>query len=221
MLDGETLRLAFRFRRAVVHPAFQLLDFGGERAAQRDVQFLYAAADGQNRNALFNGGADQRQRCRVAGIVIRLEGRIRLHAVKGRVNVRFGTGDEKAVHRIQNGVEVHPVAEARHQKWGHTRNIDGGCQILFRRGVPGVVFKWLHIGRYGDERARSLGHRVRFHHSEYEAALRELMPRNKEKGHSQRSSSNWKCPVCSVPYFSAMGRAITNRCRPAALRSVF
>ena len=167
MLDGETLGLAFGFRRAVIHPPFEVLDFGGERAAQRDVQFLYAAADGQHRNTLFNGGPDERQRSGIASIVIGLECRAWLDTIKGRVNVRFGTRDENTVDRIQNGVEIHLVTEARHQKRGYFRNVDRGCQILLGCCVPGVVFKRLHIGRHGDERARSLGHNVRIHQSDY------------------------------------------------------
>src|SRR5690606_40365030 len=100
-------------------------------------------------------------------------------------------GDENAVHRIQNGIEIHLVAKTWHQKRRYTCDVDGGCQILLGCCVPGVVFKWLYIGRYGNERARSLGHNVRIHQSDY--AL-----------------------ICSVPYFSAMGRTITNRCRLSA-----
>ena len=153
MLDRETLRLTFRLRRTVVHAALQFLDFSGERPAQRHVQFLNAPADRQHRHAFFNGGADQRQRRRIAGIVIGLESRTWLNTVESRVDVRFRAGDQYAIHSVENGVEVHLVAKTWHQKRCDLRDFDGRSQILIRCCVPGVILERFDVGWYGNQGA--------------------------------------------------------------------
>ena len=70
LADGEALVLIVADRGAVVERALPLLYLGRERAAERDVEFLDAAADGEQRHAALDRLADQRQRRGVAvGIV--------------------------------------------------------------------------------------------------------------------------------------------------------
>ncbi|ENQ84652.1 hypothetical protein P040_00319 [Brucella melitensis 11-1823-3434] len=156
MADGEALRLALRIRCPMVHSACKSLDFRGKRAAQCHVQLLKSPADRQYRNAFFDGRADERQRCGVAGIIVRLERFARLHTIKRGVHIRSRAGDEQAVHGIENSVEIHLVAETWHQKRRYLCNLDGCGQILLGRGMPDIVFKRLYVGWHGNQRTGRL-----------------------------------------------------------------
>ena len=52
-------------RRRVIHPPRQVLDALVQTPAQRHVQLLHPTADRQDRHAMLDGGADQRQHRRV------------------------------------------------------------------------------------------------------------------------------------------------------------
>ena len=71
-------------RRAVVEAARALLRLGDERAAERDVQLLEAAADGEERHAHLDRQRDELQRRRVAVGVVGLVALRRLLAVARR-----------------------------------------------------------------------------------------------------------------------------------------
>ena len=126
-------------RRAMVERAFALLDFGGERAAQRDVELLDAAADRQQRHAVLDRLADQRQGRRIAGGIVGAVGLAGIAAIERGMDVRLRSGDHDAVDRSEQPVEVEPVAERRHQQREHAGAGDRGLEILLRRGVPDVV----------------------------------------------------------------------------------
>ena len=53
-------------RGPVIHAAFLLLDLAGDGAAERNVQFLMATADGEQRDAGVERGARQGKGRRVA-----------------------------------------------------------------------------------------------------------------------------------------------------------
>ena len=139
LADGEALVLVVAHRRAVVERAFALLDLGGERAAERHVQLLDAAADGEQRHAVLDRLADQRQRGRVAVGIVGAVGLAGVAAIERGMHVRLRAGDHDAVDRGEQLVEIEPVAEGRHQQRKHAGAGDRGLEILLRRGVPGVV----------------------------------------------------------------------------------
>ena len=123
----------------MVERTLALLDFGGQRAAQRDVQFLDAAADGEQRHAALDRLADQRQRRGVAGGIVGTVGFAGVAAIERGMHVGFRTGHHDAVDRRQKLVEVEPVAEGRHEYRKHAGARDRRLEILLRRGMPGVV----------------------------------------------------------------------------------
>ena len=63
-------------RRAMIQAPRQLADFGMQRAAERDVHLLKTAADAEQRHAARDAGLDQRQRQRIAAVVVRLAARV-------------------------------------------------------------------------------------------------------------------------------------------------
>ena len=58
MPDRKRLIPVWRLRLAVIHASGQVLDFGCQRTAECDVEFLDAAADGEQRNAALDGAAE-------------------------------------------------------------------------------------------------------------------------------------------------------------------
>src|SRR5690606_36256068 len=70
LADGEALVLAVGLRRPVVHPALDLVNFRRQRAAERHVELLYAAADRQKRHATLQRRTNQGQGGGVAGAVV-------------------------------------------------------------------------------------------------------------------------------------------------------
>ena len=85
------------------------------RAAERHVQFLDAAADGEQRHAALDRPADQRQGRRVAVGIVGAVGLAGVAAIEFRVHVRLRARQHDAVDRVEKLVEVEPVAERRHQ----------------------------------------------------------------------------------------------------------
>lgn len=83
----ETHVVVGGFGRPVVDAVVPLLDLSLDGATEGDVEFLVAAADGEQRNARVHGRARQFQRRRVAVEVERFVNFQRLVAVVGRVNV--------------------------------------------------------------------------------------------------------------------------------------
>ena len=104
-------------RHAVVHAAGQLADLRMERAAERDIHLLQAAADAEQRHAALDAGLDQRQRHRVALLVVGLVRGTGLDAEIGRMDVGAAAGEQDAVDRAQQRIDVGDV--------GHPANING------------------------------------------------------------------------------------------------
>ena len=84
-----------------------------QRAAERDVHLLKAAADAEQRYAARDAGLDQRQRERVARLVIRLVARIGLRAPKcARMHIGAGAGEQHAVDGVEQRVDIGDLRRA-------------------------------------------------------------------------------------------------------------
>ena len=106
-------------RHAMVHAARNVPDLGMQRTAERHVHFLEAAADAEDRHAALNAGLDQPKRHRVAILVIRFVGGMRLESKARRMDIGSCAGEENTVDRAQQGFDVGDVRRAReHQRQG-------------------------------------------------------------------------------------------------------
>ena len=88
-------------RHAMVHASGQLADLGMQRAAEGDVHLLQAAADAEDRHAAGDAGLDQRQRQRVARLVVGLVLGMRLGPEAGRMHVGARAGQQDAVDHVE------------------------------------------------------------------------------------------------------------------------
>ena len=104
----ETLVVRQVERGAMIEAARPLLRLGDQRAAERDVQFLEAAADGEERHAHLDRKRDQTHRRLVAREVVRLVALARLDAVARRMHVRARAGEHDAVDAREQRLEVEP-----------------------------------------------------------------------------------------------------------------
>ena len=93
-------------RRGVVDPVGQVLQPLVQRAAHRDVQFLEAAADRQQRHAARHGGADQRQGGAVARRVLPGALGMRRAVIIAGMHVGAAAGQDDAVQPLQQGFDV-------------------------------------------------------------------------------------------------------------------
>ena len=116
LADGEALVLDVGDRRPVVHPPREEVELRDQRPAEGDVQLLHAAADGEERHATADRGADQGEGEGVAVGVVGLGFRRRRGTVEGGVDVRAAAGEEDAVDPVEEGVEVDPAGERRHHE---------------------------------------------------------------------------------------------------------
>ena len=104
-------------RHAMVHAPRQLADLGMQRAAERDVHLLKAAADAEDRHAAGDADLDQRQRQGVAGLVVGLMRGMRLGPEAGRVHVGAGARQQDAVDHLEQRVDIRDFRRAReHQR---------------------------------------------------------------------------------------------------------
>src|SRR5690606_38860679 len=95
----------------MVHRAFALLDLRGQRPAEGDVEFLYAAANGEQGHAALDRLADQRKGGGVPRLVIGPIGLGGLAAIERGVDVRLRSRHHDAVNAIQKPVKVETVTE--------------------------------------------------------------------------------------------------------------
>ena len=132
---GEAVALAQRLGLvgAVVEAARHLLDVLVQRAAQRDVELLQAAADAQERHALRQGAADQGQGGGVAGRVGLVAFARRRAAIVARVDVGRAARDHQAVEAGEQVVRVEARPQGRDQDRDSGGSGDHGVDILVRR----------------------------------------------------------------------------------------
>ena len=116
-------------RHAVVHAARQLADFRDQRAAERDVHLLQPAADAEQRHTALDAGLDQRQRHRIAFLVVGLMRGTGLDAEIGRMDVGTAAGQQDAVDRAQQRIDVGDVRDTgEHQRQG-LRHFSHGAHV--------------------------------------------------------------------------------------------
>ncbi len=98
----ERLRLVL----AVIRHARHVLHLLPQRAAERDVHLLEAAADGEQRQARFDRARDQRQRRRIPMRVVQRVRIARRPGVSRRLDVRRAARQQDAVEPLERLVEV-------------------------------------------------------------------------------------------------------------------
>ena len=93
-------------RHAVVHAARQLADLRVQRAPERDVHLLEAAADAEDRHAAGDAGLDERQRQGVAILVVGLVLGCRIDVEAGGMDIGSRARQHDAVDGRQKIVQV-------------------------------------------------------------------------------------------------------------------
>ena len=146
---------------AVVAPARQLVHMLVQAAAQRHVELLDAAADGQERHAAGNRAADQRQRGGVAVGVGEVALPRRRAAIESGIDVRRASGDEDAIQPVQQRLMVEALPDGWDQHRDRLGTGDHGIDILLADAVEVKLVTWLQAGGDADQRHRgAVGHRV-------------------------------------------------------------
>ena len=138
----------------MVEAARPLLRLGDERAAERDVQLLEAAADGEEGHAALERQRNEAEDGVVAGEIVGLVALGGGDAVALRVHVGARAGEEHAVDAVEHGVEVERGAEARQQE-GRAADAGDRLQVGVGGGVPGVAVHRPHFGGDEDQRAHA------------------------------------------------------------------
>ena len=108
-------------RRGVVDPVRQVLQPLVQRAAQRHVQFLEAAADRQHRHAARHRGADQRQGGAVARHVLPGALGVRRAVIVAGMHVGAAAGEHDPVQPLEQGLDIRgrPVGRDQHRHGVH------------------------------------------------------------------------------------------------------
>ena len=108
-------------RRGVVDPVRQVLQPLVQRAAQRHVQFLEAAADRQHRHAARHRRTDQRQGGAVARHVLPGAFGVRRAVIVAGMHVGAAAGEYDAVQPFEQGLDVggRPVGRDQHRHGVH------------------------------------------------------------------------------------------------------
>ena len=151
MLDLEAAVPVLDLFGTVVHAPLLALDFGIERAAERYIELLQAAAHGQKRQAALDGAAGKAQGDAVAAWVVGLVVLVRLGAEDLRVHVRLGAGQENTVDPVQDAVDIVTVAQRRQDQRGHVGHLCQGIHIGVHHRVPFDADEFLQAGRKGDK----------------------------------------------------------------------
>jgi hypothetical protein len=153
-----------RLGRAMVTAAFDLVHQLVQRAAQRHVDLLRAAADREQGHASLERMADQGKRGGVARRIVRCALPALLAAIVVRLDVGRAAGQQHAVQRIEEPVErfdgrsfVAPQRGAyrRDQDGQAADSLDGRADVLVaNRVMPAAAAVFLEAGRDPHERAQ-------------------------------------------------------------------
>jgi hypothetical protein len=122
-----------------------------ERPAERDVHLLEAAAHGEQRHAARDRVRDQWQGRRVAVRVVQRVRIARLARVPVRLDVRRAAGQQDAVERPEQLVEV-ALTERRDQHRDRLGGVDHGGDVLLPHAVERVRTEDPAIRRDADQR---------------------------------------------------------------------
>ena len=142
--------------RAMVGAARQLVHVLVQRAAERDVQLLKAAADGEQRHREIERAPDQWQGRGIAGGVQRAVRPRRRPAVVAWLDVRGAAGDHEAVELGENGVGIEPRAQRRDQEWQAAGAVDDAVDVLGGHLMVTEPLALHEAGRDPDQR-RTIG----------------------------------------------------------------
>ena len=130
-----------------------------QRAAEGDVHLLQAAADAEQRHAALDAGLDQRQRHGVAIVVVGLVPGIGLDAEAGRMDVGARAGQQDAVDRAQQGVDVGDVRRAGEHQGQGAGNLGDRPHVALPHDLHVVpVVDHLGIADNADHRFRLASH---------------------------------------------------------------
>ena len=153
-----------RLGRAMVATAFDLVHELVQRAAQRHVDLLQAAADREQGDAAVEAMADQGERGGVARWIVRGAFPALLATVVMRLDIGRAAGQQHAVQRIEQAVKrfdgrlfVAPKlgANRRDQDGQGADGMDGCPHILVaNRVVPATAAVFLEAGRDSHEGAQ-------------------------------------------------------------------
>src|SRR6185437_13883276 len=117
-------------RHAVVDPPRQLADFGMQRPSERDVHFLQAATDAEQRDAAGDAGFRQRQRDIVAKDIVGFMALMRLGPEPRRMDIGTGAGQDDAVDGIEQRTDIGDLGRAREHQRQRT------CDFRDRAEIP-------------------------------------------------------------------------------------
>ena len=131
-----------------VHGVHRLI----QAAAERDVQLLEAAADGEERRLALDRGADQRQRQRVAQGIEPIRHERRLLAVMLRRDVRRAARQQDRVGHLEDGADIRHAGADRHKQRLAFRDLGDRRGVFAAHGVKDVAFDQLGAGRDDDDR---------------------------------------------------------------------
>ena len=137
----------------VVVLAVELVHVLVQRAAEGDVELLEAAADGEDRHALVEAGADEGQYGRVAGPVVRGVRPARAAAIAMRLDIGEATRQKEAVEAAGEIRHIHPLSAQGGDDHGQAAGaFDHGQQVFLGDGVDGEAVLNLHAGGNADQR---------------------------------------------------------------------
>ena len=139
-------------RRAMIEAPRQLADFGMQRAAERDIHLLKAAADAEQRHAARDAGLDQRQRERIAAVVVRLAARMLFVPEVTGMDVGARAGEQNAVDGIEEDADIGDLRRAgKHQRHG-ARGLGDRAQIAVRHALRGeLAFHQMRAADHADD----------------------------------------------------------------------
>ena len=148
VLEAEQV-IEFAVAGTVIGAAVEQMHLLMERAAKGDVQFLNAAADGQQRHAAAKCLECEGEGGSVPVGVVHGGRERRIGTVARRVDVAGAAGEEQAVKTVQH-VE-HDFAHGRKQDRDRTGGADQGVAVACRRGMLGLTVDDLGAGGNADD----------------------------------------------------------------------
>ena len=121
----------------MVEAAGQILQLGGERAAEHHIELLKAAADAQERHAALDHLRDQLQGQPVAQMVIGLVPLGRHRPIMRRMDIRYCAGHHHSIQPVEQAFEIEIGIERRDHDRDAPRHLRHGPQIFVTDRVEG------------------------------------------------------------------------------------
>ena len=124
-----------------------------QRAAESDIHLLKAAADAEQRHAASDADLDQRQRQRIAPLVIGFVVGMRLGAEAAGMNIGAAARQQHAVDHIEQRADIGDIRRAGEHQRQRAGDLGNGAKVSFAdtlRGEP--VFEQVRIADHADHR---------------------------------------------------------------------